>query len=147
MNFGELYARGSSILAARLFDDIYLFSMASVTIQMRLDCTVREDRETGCFVSRCPALSVFSAGQTELEALAAIESAVLLYVKALYRQNRLDEKLLLTGFAPVGDVARVEPGSGQYIALEDADLDLQRVKINVPLLLALQHQNGDLVTA
>ncbi len=51
----------------------------------RLACRVRRDEQTDVFVSVCPSMNVYSQGETEDEAIAAIKSAVGLYIKAAFR--------------------------------------------------------------
>lgn len=121
--------------------------MASIKIHLQLDCTVREDKETESYVSHCPALNVFSAGNTELEALEAIRSALSMYVISLYKQNRLDEKLLTTGFFPVGEIKHAPPPRGQYVAVEVGREAKQHIEVDVPVLLQMDHPEGELVTA
>jgi predicted RNase H-like HicB family nuclease len=50
-----------------------------------LACFVSLERESGIFVSHCPALSVYSQGETESEALRALRSAIKLHVTAMNR--------------------------------------------------------------
>ena len=57
---------------------------------IQLKCTVREDHLIAGFVSRCPALEVYSQGSTFEEALEAIKSAVSLKLKHAFFNNRLD---------------------------------------------------------
>ena len=93
-------------------------------------------------VSHCPSLNVFSAGNTEIESLEAIRSALTLYTLALYKQNRLDEKLLTTGFFPVDDPAAL-PKAKQFVAVENGKENLQYVEVDIPLLLAKDGQEAD----
>lgn len=110
--------------------------MATVKIHMQLTCTVREDKEADCYVSHCPALNVFSAGNTELEAFEAIRSALTMYALALYKKNRLDEKLLTTGFFPVS--GNVAPKVEQFVAVEEVGRgDLQSFEVDIPLVLQM----------
>ncbi len=109
--------------------------MATVKIQMQLNCTVRPDKETGCYVSHCPVLNVYSAGSTELEALSAIKSAITQHVLALYKKKRLGEKLLNAGFLPTTDEAKVLKAD-QYIHVDDGT-QTQNVEVDVPLELVM----------
>lgn len=89
-------------------------------------------------------MNVFSAGNTELEALEAIRSALTMYAMALYRKNRLDEKLLTIGFFPV-DGKMVLPKVEQFVAVETNKENLQYVEVDVPLLLAMNSHDSALV--
>jgi predicted RNase H-like HicB family nuclease len=121
--------------------------MASVKIHLQLDCTVREDKQTDCYVGHCPALDVFSAGNTELEALESIRSALSMYVVSLYKHNRLDEKLLTTGFFPVGELRPSPPRKDQYVAVEDGGAAKQYIVVDVPVLLQMSESGSELVHA
>jgi predicted RNase H-like HicB family nuclease len=108
--------------------------MGKVTIHMQLTCTVRPDPDTDCYVSHCPALNVYSAGNTELEALEAIRSALSMYAISLYKQNRLDEKLLTTGFFPAGEIHL--PKASEFVEIQNVGYEkLQTVEVDVPLFL------------
>jgi hypothetical protein len=48
-----------------------------------LACFVSLEQVSGCFVGHCPALNVFSQGETETEALRALQSAVKMHVAAM----------------------------------------------------------------
>lgn len=127
--------------------------MATVKIHMQLTCTVRKDEETDCYVSHCPILNVFSAGNSELEALEAIRSALKMYALALYKQNRLDEKLLTTGFCPVSDKKELS-NADQFVSVEiskeqvDVGRDrVQTIEVDVPLELIVSAHQGALAHA
>ena len=120
--------------------------MATIKIHMQLTCTVREDKDTNCYVSHCPILNVFSAGNSELEAIEAIRSALKMYARALLKQNRLGEKLQTVGFTLVSDGDAL-PKAEQFIAVEVGRDQLQTVEVDVPLLLTMNAQVGELMHA
>ena len=47
-----------------------------------MEVRIREDKRVGGFVSYCPALDVYSQGETHIEAYRAIRSAVVMMLKA-----------------------------------------------------------------
>jgi predicted RNase H-like HicB family nuclease len=106
--------------------------MGRVKIQFHLTCTVREDPDTESFVSHCPALGVFSAGNTELEALEAIKSALAACIPVLYEQDRLRDKLIEGGFFPTREIV---PDAKEFLGVEVGNETLQMVEVDVPLYL------------
>ena len=62
--------------------------MSTLSIMFQLTCGVRWDEQAGVFVSSCPSMNVYSQGETEDEAIAAIKSAVGLYLKAVFHGRR-----------------------------------------------------------
>lgn len=67
--------------------------MARVKVQIEVTCMVRRDDESNAFVSFCPEFAMYSAGNTELEALEAIRSAVELFLRYNYERSKLGEIL------------------------------------------------------
>ncbi len=57
--------------------------------RLELDIDVWLDAATGVYVGWCPALDVYSQGETEREARCAAIDAVELYVKHMAIRNRL----------------------------------------------------------
>ena len=53
-----------------------------MTIRVEMEVRVQEDKEVGGFVSYCPALDVYSQGETRIEAHRAIREAVILMLEA-----------------------------------------------------------------
>ena len=64
--------------------------MADADMIVRFACIVRKDERASAFVSYCPALDIYSQGETEEEAIAGIQSAVALYLKAALRRAALN---------------------------------------------------------
>jgi hypothetical protein len=60
-------------------------------VQVQVTCTIQRDNKADAFVSHCPKLNLYSAGNTELESLEAIRSAVMLFLKWAYEHQRLSE--------------------------------------------------------
>jgi predicted RNase H-like HicB family nuclease len=75
--------------------------MRTVEIKIRLMIGVLEDKETGVYVGHCPALDVYSQGESMEDAMEAIKSASLLYVEHCYRRKLLDDELNRRGFSPI----------------------------------------------
>lgn len=72
--------------------------MAKITLTLKLNCLVRCDEADDIWVSVCPRLKVYSQGENEEEAVAAMRSAILLHVTTAFDQNRLDKVLHAAGF-------------------------------------------------
>jgi predicted RNase H-like HicB family nuclease len=70
----------------------------SVQMNFNLRGLVRHDDEASVFVSQCPALGIYSQGETIAEAREAINSAVAMYLATAYEFDRLDQVLRRAGF-------------------------------------------------
>jgi predicted RNase H-like HicB family nuclease len=68
-------------------------------IMVRLPATFKHDDRTGIYIARCPALEVYSQGETRKDAEEALQSAVMMYVQRARRANVLDEILDYYGFS------------------------------------------------
>ena len=106
----------------------------SLEMLIRLQCAIEHDSQADVFVSRCPALALYSQGETRDEALAAIKEAVELYLKAALDFDRFDQILRRAGFR------KVMPGStenlpGQFIAVRERPEKSEQLEIEVPLTL------------
>lgn len=111
--------------------------MPSVQMMFNLKCLVRYDAEAGVFVSHCPALKLYSQGDTAEEANEAIKSAVSLYVETAYNFDRLDQVLRRAGFH------LVPPGSqlpSEFIAVKHEG-DVREIDISVPVTLLSSHDS------
>jgi len=69
-------------------------------ISFNLLAGTRFDEAAQVHVGWCPALRVRSQGETETEAKAALEDALLLFLKHCYVRNILDDTLNASGFRP-----------------------------------------------
>ena len=94
--------------------------MPSVQMVFNLTCLVRHDAEAAVFVSHCPALGVYSQGESEEEAREAIKSAATLYVEAAYDFDRLDQVLRRAGFRRVAPGSQ-PPEASDFIAVAEND--------------------------
>lgn len=74
-------------MAKKLFD-----------VTFSLQAVIRPDEETGCFVSYCPALELYSAGKTRIDAKRAIQGAVDMYIRLCYDRGILGRLLHEKGF-------------------------------------------------
>jgi predicted RNase H-like HicB family nuclease len=110
-----------------------------ITIAVKLLASSQRDEEAGVFVSRCPALNIFSQGETEDEAKAAIEEAVTLHLKTAYRFDRLHQLLVRAGFEMVSG-SPLASFQGEYVAVTEVSETPMRGKstdfeIEIPLTL------------
>ena len=115
--------------------------MAQVKAQIFVSCTVRRDDATNSFVSHCPELKLYSAGNTELEALEAIRSAVSLFLRWAYERKSLGGILIEMGMHYASDPAPLRLGSEANVG---SALSTQSIPIQVPffLLASAQAQGG-----
>ncbi len=115
--------------------------MSTPTIMFQLTCWVRHDEPTDVFVSRCPSMNVYSQGETEDEALAAIKSAVGLYLKAAFQHDRLEQTLRRAGFASLSTEPVVRTPT-EFVAFQSKP-EMKPYDIEVPLaLLAYNNQSA-----
>jgi len=118
------------------------FPMAKqLNVSFNLDGVIREDKDTNCFVSYCPALDLYSAGRTRPEARAALQSAIDLFVRLGYERNILGRLLHDKGFEPL-PVGALLPELGAdarntIVITEDARFETydDTFKVTVPLNL------------
>lgn len=94
----------------------------SGAMKFRIDCklsaAVKFDDAAGVHVAWCPALDVYSQGENEPEAKAAIESAVMMYVTNCVRRGVLESVLKERGFGVSDKPRKSETGdSGEYISV------------------------------
>ena len=80
-----------------------------------LEGLIREDKDTSCFVSYCPALDLYSAGKTRPKAKAALQSAIDMFIRICFERQTLGRVLAAKGFAMAPAHERVT--DGQFIAI------------------------------
>lgn len=105
----------------------------SVEIILKLVIGAREDKEAGAWVGYCPALGIYSQGESADEALTAIQSASLLYVEHCYRRKLLDDVLNRQGFSPGSSAEGAASASDQMILIRNSYQHTS--SIDVPLHL------------
>lgn len=120
--------------------------MAKVTAQIEVTGIVRPDPDTGSFVSHCPEFSLYSAGNTELEAIEAIRSAVELFLRYHYERSTLGALLWEKGlrFKTQRDLPAWTDTTPQ--ATVGGRLEQQQIPIEVPFYL-LQSAGSTVVNA
>ena len=79
---------------------------ARIAFQLSVPVEVRPD-DVG-YISRCPALDVYSQGDTEQEAKDNLNEALRLFVTSCYRRGTLEQVLKDCGFEPDADPAPPE---------------------------------------
>ena len=91
-------------------------------VKFSLQGAIREDKDTNSFVSYCPALDLYSAGRTRVEAKKALQSAVDMYVRICYQRNILGRLLHEKGFqvAPSATSVGVEDMVTNFIEITEA---------------------------
>ncbi len=75
----------------------------SQSFSIRLRTVIRQDSETGAFVSHIPVLDLYSAGKTEEEAVEAAQSAVDMFFDVATDKGTLEQVLLETGLLNTGE--------------------------------------------
>lgn len=63
---------------------------------------MRFDDDAKCFVSYCPLLKLYSAGQTQTAAMLALESAIGMFIRICFKRKILDDYLVQHAFASGG---------------------------------------------
>lgn len=69
-------------------------------ISFKLHVGVKHDEKARCWASYCPAINVYSAGNTESEAIEAIRAAISTFVRICFSRKILDDVLVNLGFFP-----------------------------------------------
>lgn len=124
-------------------------------MRMRFECKLtaatRYDDGAGVHVAWCPALDIFTQGETEAQAKLALEDAIAMYLKHCYRRGILESLLQGRGFEPT-DVppSKTETGeSGEYISVRPMRDEVEAGKsfgalfpIEVPLELIMNGAGG-----
>ena len=111
--------------------------MSTVEVIVKLRCLVRHDSDVDVFVSSCPSLDIYSQGETEDQAIAAIESAVFLYLRAAYAHDRLDQILRRAGFTQLSRAGESVKSQDEFVAVAPRPTE-RSFPINVPLVLLAQ---------
>lgn len=106
---------------------------------------IRHDTDAHVHVSYCPALNIFSQGESEDQARRAIGSAVSLFLQSCYERGQLDRALREAGFrasSRTGIVPVKSLGLDQeWIAVEERYEEV--FDFDVPLhLIASQHSQN-----
>lgn len=111
----------------------------ALKITASVKAATRKDDQTGIYVAYCPALRLRSQGTDEKRAKAAIESAIMLFLKTCIDEGKLDEALHDRGFKGVtsDDARSLQQARQEFITIENAKYD-DVFEINVPLYLLNQ---------
>lgn len=120
------------------------YARMSKQLQVRFSVqgTIREDRQTKSFVSYCPALDLYSAGRTRLDAKKALISAVDTYVRVCFERGILGRLLKQKGFGPTAsgeaDHAILD---AEFIAVAEHASEYDDIfDLEIPLHLVAQSQ-------
>ena len=100
---------------------------------------IREDEETSCFVSYCPALDIYSAGRTRPEAKKGLQRAADMFIRLCSDRGILERVLNQKGFkvAVRGTPAGARATTG-FITVSENEFDSEYddlFKVDVPLHL------------
>lgn len=106
-------------------------SQEPLEMSIKLPCIVRYESESQTFVSECPPLNLVSAAETEDEAVAAIQSAVVLYLQTVLEDQRFGEVLKEKGFRFTNDPGEIMMAE-HYIAVR-VDERAKAVSVKVPI--------------
>ena len=114
-------------------------------ISFRLHVAVKEDEHAKCFVSWCPTIGVFSAGNTADDAKKAIESAILMFIKNCLKRRILDDVLVERGFVPDEEVLgmlghegpKQQNDTDEYISVRLREFGGEHFPVNISVPLAL----------
>jgi len=118
----------------------------ALDVKFCLQGAIRRDDETDCFVSYCPALDLYSAAKTRMEAKRALQGAVDLYVRLCYQREILGRVLHEKGFTLLpSNIPGNNPMAGfeNYISVEETELASaydDTFQVEVPLHLIADQQ-------
>ncbi len=117
--------------------------MDTMKVTFNLVCTTRRDAENR-WVASCPRLDVFSQGPTELQAKAALQEAIELWVESCLERETLEEALVECGFHRISkeeavqshEVFLIEPGSAGDVSTFNLALTIPAYQAAAALALA-----------
>jgi len=92
-----------------------------IRVTFRVTGLIRPDEQTGCFVSFCPALGLYSAGRTRPDARTALQGAVDLFVQICYSRGILVRELKARGFEMVQDSVEGVATDTDFIQVSEHD--------------------------
>jgi predicted RNase H-like HicB family nuclease len=108
-------------------------TMATIEFTISLNCCTRFDEDANVFVGYCPTLNVFSQGDTEEEAVEAVQDAVGMHLTTAFDFNRLDKVLRRAGFAGMStSQSAPEPENSEFVRVAVLK-DSKQHTITVPL--------------
>jgi predicted RNase H-like HicB family nuclease len=114
-----------------------------IDVTFKLDGMIREDKETGSFVSFCPQLELYSAGRTRMEARQALNSAIEMFLRLCYERQILGQVLHERNFKPTDpNVVAMTPTEDFTITIKEtlAEYD-DAFSVEIPIhLLAQQNK-------
>lgn len=91
--------------------------MSRIDITFRLPATYELDEVTGLTVAHCPALDVYSQGETYVDATRALSSAIRMFLTISYKNGSFGRVLERHGFAVAEDVAGLWTGGYVEVTL------------------------------
>lgn len=102
----------------------------SITFNLRIG--LRHDKEAEVFVGYCPALKIYSQGETEQEAIIATQSAVSLFIRECLKRDILRDVFKEHGLTKIEGVGAVtkERIQSEFIAIEPFE---SFTDVNVPI--------------
>jgi predicted RNase H-like HicB family nuclease len=96
----------------------------TANVQMKIEINLRAavgfDSQAGVWVSWCPALDIYSQGESKSEARLALNEALTSYVKYCYKSQILDNVLVKRGFQVSPD-SQVATDGDEYIDVQKLD--------------------------
>lgn len=118
--------------------------MAQINIVFKLSIKIRPDDEAGVFVSQCPLLNIFSQGETEEEAKEALQEAVTLQLRALYKFDRLHQVLTRSGFTmgEMGASPDLTNYPGQFVGVMEQNAKSMEIEVPMTLVAAAAAQRS-----
>jgi predicted RNase H-like HicB family nuclease len=113
-------------------------------IQVNLSGAIRRDADADIFVSYCPALKLYSQGEDEIQAMAALKGAVGLFLTTCFDRGQLDAALRDVGFNETSTVGltTVDKRMGEWVEIREAKFD-ESFEFTVPInLIAANRQRA-----
>src|SRR5580693_3277121 len=101
-------------------------------MSVQLPCSVRLEKETMTYVSECPPLNILSAGETEEQAIKAIESAVIMYLQSAVEDGLIGQFLSSKGFRFTANETEIKEAE-QVVAVRINEEGAKPIRITVPI--------------
>ena len=111
---------------------------------VNLQGAIRRDVDADVFVSFCPALKLYSQGETEEQATDALKSGVTLFLAHCIEHGHIDAALKSVGMTrtSVSALSSVESRVSEWIAIREAKFD-EAFPFSVPInLISAQQQQA-----
>lgn len=112
-----------------------------VDVAFRLKVGLRRDPPSQSVIAYCPALELFSAGESEGEAQVAITGAIKLYLETCWERGQFEQAMRRSRFQPVAANKVAAARDAEFVTIRESAFDTI-LDVDVPLHLVGQQTEG-----